>query len=169
MVSVCIGLRGLSQKNTLVLLNGRRLANYGFPAGGLSDTFVNLNALPLVAVERIEVLKDGASAGIAYTVSKHGLLGATKHAAFRYKNAGITANAVLPGSVGTNISTSIQAQMDMESFMVCQPVHALNKIEGKEIAVSAEEVARAVVFLAGEGSGAISGVALPVDCVWSTI
>ncbi|MBF6023426.1 TonB-dependent receptor plug domain-containing protein [Lysobacter niastensis] len=57
-----IGLRGLSQKNTLVLLNGRRLANYGFPQGGLSDTFVNLNALPLVAVERIEVLKDGASA-----------------------------------------------------------------------------------------------------------
>ncbi|NJC34488.1 iron complex outermembrane receptor protein [Sphingomonas jejuensis] len=60
--SAGIGLRGLSQKNTLVLLNGRRLANYGFPANGLSDTFVNLNALPLVAVQRIEVLKDGASA-----------------------------------------------------------------------------------------------------------
>ena len=60
--SAGIGLRGLSQKNTLVLLNGRRLANYGFPSNGLSDTFVNLNALPLVAVERIEVLKDGASA-----------------------------------------------------------------------------------------------------------
>lgn len=57
-----IGLRGLSQKNTLVLLNGRRLANYGFPSNGLSDTFVNLNALPMVAVERIDVLKDGASA-----------------------------------------------------------------------------------------------------------
>ncbi|MEQ4576426.1 MAG: TonB-dependent receptor, partial [Gammaproteobacteria bacterium] len=60
--SAGIGLRGLSQKNTLVLLNGRRLANYGFPANGLGDTFVNLNALPLAAVERIEVLKDGASA-----------------------------------------------------------------------------------------------------------
>lgn len=60
--SAGIGLRGLSQKNTLVLLNGRRLANYGFPANGLSDTFVNLNALPMVAVERIDVLKDGASA-----------------------------------------------------------------------------------------------------------
>lgn len=60
--SAGIGLRGLSQKNTLVLLNGRRVANYGFPSGGLSDTFVNLNALPLVAVQRMEVLKDGASA-----------------------------------------------------------------------------------------------------------
>ncbi|WP_269714963.1 TonB-dependent receptor [Caulobacter sp. NIBR2454] len=60
--SAGIGLRGLSQKNTLVLLNGRRVANYGFPSNGLSDTFVNLNALPLNAVQRMEVLKDGASA-----------------------------------------------------------------------------------------------------------
>ena len=60
--SAGIGLRGLSQKNTLVLLNGRRVANYGFPSGGLSDTFVNLNALPIVATQRLEVLKDGASA-----------------------------------------------------------------------------------------------------------
>lgn len=57
-----IGLRGLSQKNTLVLLNGRRVANYSFPQQALSDIFVNLNALPLSALERVEVLKDGASA-----------------------------------------------------------------------------------------------------------
>ena len=57
-----IGLRGLSSANTLVLLNGRRVANYGFPSSGLSNTFVNVNALPLVALQRTEVLKDGASA-----------------------------------------------------------------------------------------------------------
>jgi len=56
-----IGLRGLSQKNTLVLLNGQRLANYGF-AENLQDTFVDLNVIPANAVERIEVLKNGASA-----------------------------------------------------------------------------------------------------------
>ncbi len=56
-----IALRGLSQKNTLVLLNGRRVANYGF-AQNLQDTYVDLNAIPIGAVERIEVLKDGASA-----------------------------------------------------------------------------------------------------------
>jgi len=55
------GLRGLSQKNTLVLLNGRRMANCGF-AQNLQDSFVDLNAIPINAVERIEVLKDGASA-----------------------------------------------------------------------------------------------------------
>jgi iron complex outermembrane recepter protein len=54
-------LRGLGQKSTLVLLNGRRIAGYGF-AQNLQETFVDLNSIPSSAVERIEVLKDGASA-----------------------------------------------------------------------------------------------------------
>ena len=56
-----ISLRGLGQKSTLVLINGRRTAGYGF-AQNLQDTFVDLNSIPSSAVERIEVLKDGASA-----------------------------------------------------------------------------------------------------------
>ena len=56
-----IALRGLSQKSTLVLINGRRMSNYGF-AQNLFDTYVDLNSIPASAVERIEVLKDGASA-----------------------------------------------------------------------------------------------------------
>ncbi len=56
-----ISLRGLGQKTTLVLLNGRRVTGYGF-AQNLQDTFVDLNSIPTSAVERIEILKDGASA-----------------------------------------------------------------------------------------------------------
>lgn len=56
-----IALRGLSPKNTLILVNGYRVANFGF-AQGTQDTFVDLNALPISAVDRVEVLKDGASA-----------------------------------------------------------------------------------------------------------
>jgi iron complex outermembrane recepter protein len=56
-----ISLRGLGQKATLVLLNGRRTANYGF-AQNLQDSFVDLNSIPTAAIERIEVLRDGASA-----------------------------------------------------------------------------------------------------------
>ena len=56
-----VSLRGLGQKSTLVLINGRRMAVYSF-AQNLSDTFVDLNSIPLAAIERIEVLKDGASA-----------------------------------------------------------------------------------------------------------
>lgn len=56
-----ISLRGLGQKTTLVLINGRRTAGYGF-AQNLQDTFVDLNAIPTSAIERIDILKDGASA-----------------------------------------------------------------------------------------------------------
>ena len=56
-----ISLRGLGQKTTLVLINGRRMTGYGF-AQNLQDSFVDLNAIPSSAVDRIEILKDGASA-----------------------------------------------------------------------------------------------------------
>ncbi|PFH12235.1 iron complex outermembrane receptor protein [Collimonas sp. PA-H2] len=56
-----VGLRGLGAKYTLILLNGRRLANYGF-ANNAEDTFVDLNSLPLAAIESVEILRDGASA-----------------------------------------------------------------------------------------------------------
>jgi iron complex outermembrane receptor protein len=50
-------LRGLGFVRTLILLNGRRLAPYA--AGGYS---VDLSAIPASALERVEILKDGASA-----------------------------------------------------------------------------------------------------------
>jgi len=54
-------LRGLGSNATLVLVNGRRMANYGF-AQNLDEAFVDLNSIPTAAIERIEILKDGASA-----------------------------------------------------------------------------------------------------------
>jgi iron complex outermembrane recepter protein len=53
-----ISLRGLGEDRTLVLVNGRRLAAF---AGG-NGAAVNINSIPLAAIERVEVLKDGASA-----------------------------------------------------------------------------------------------------------
>ena len=50
-------LRGQGAGSTLVLLNGRRVA-----AHGLTGSAVDVNQIPFAAIERIEVLKDGASA-----------------------------------------------------------------------------------------------------------
>ncbi|WP_219133051.1 TonB-dependent receptor [Janthinobacterium sp. UMAB-60] len=52
-----ISLRGLGSTRTLVLVNGRRLAAFA----GSDGSSVNVNAIPLAAIERVEVLKDGAS------------------------------------------------------------------------------------------------------------
>ncbi|WP_296945788.1 TonB-dependent receptor [uncultured Massilia sp.] len=52
-------LRGIGTSSTLVLLNGRRMANFASPG---DDTGVDLNNIPAAALERVEVLLDGASA-----------------------------------------------------------------------------------------------------------
>ena len=56
-----ISLRGLGADATLVLVNGRRVAISSF-AESVTTNFVDINSIPLAAIERVEVLKDGASA-----------------------------------------------------------------------------------------------------------
>jgi outer membrane receptor protein involved in Fe transport len=53
-----VSLRGAGTARTLVLVNGRRFV----PGGTGADDAVDLNSIPTAAIERIEVLKDGASA-----------------------------------------------------------------------------------------------------------
>ena len=55
-----VALRGLTVNSTLVLIDGQRAASYALSDDG-QRSFVDLNTIPLAAVERIEVLKDGAS------------------------------------------------------------------------------------------------------------
>lgn len=52
-----VSMRGLGDNRTLVLVNGRRLA----AQAGNDGSVVNINTIPLAAIERVEVLKDGAS------------------------------------------------------------------------------------------------------------
>ena len=56
--STRINLRGLGSNRTLTLINGRRVV----PGGTGADASVDINAIPLAVIERVEVLKDGASA-----------------------------------------------------------------------------------------------------------
>ena len=55
-----ISLRGLGATSTLVLLNGRRMAPFARADDG-QKTFTDLSTIPMEAVDRIEILKDGAS------------------------------------------------------------------------------------------------------------
>lgn len=81
-----VNLRGLGINRTLVLLNGRRVVNGGTGA----NSSVDLNIIPVALIERIEVLKDGASAiygadavaGVVNIITKKNYDGA--EAAVRY-------------------------------------------------------------------------------------
>jgi outer membrane receptor protein involved in Fe transport len=74
-----ISLRSLGAQRTLVLVDGKRFV-YG---GGGADSTVDLNSIPTAAIERIEVLKDGASAvygsdaiaGVVNIITRHKLNG----------------------------------------------------------------------------------------------
>src|SRR5690625_3571857 len=56
-----VNLRGLGPQYTLVLLNGKRMADYP-QAYGFRSTAVSLNSVPVAAIDRIEILSGGASA-----------------------------------------------------------------------------------------------------------
>jgi len=58
-----VNLRGLGSGNTLVLLNGRRVAAHGISSteGGVPELSVNVNVLPSTGLARVDILRDGAS------------------------------------------------------------------------------------------------------------
>jgi iron complex outermembrane recepter protein len=57
-----ISLRGLRSARTLVLINGQRSSVYGGGSGGVAGNSVDTSSIPVAAIERVDILKDGASA-----------------------------------------------------------------------------------------------------------
>lgn len=56
-----VSLRGLGADSTLILVNGRRVSVAPF-AKGIDTAFVDINNIPISAIKRVDILKDGASA-----------------------------------------------------------------------------------------------------------
>jgi SDR family mycofactocin-dependent oxidoreductase len=93
----------------------------------------------------------------AYCAAKAGVTGLIRALAAELGGTGITANAVSPGSTDTPIlaeSARLYGLPGAESFAAQQPVGRL---------LDPDEVAAALVWLAGEGTGGITGAVLPVD------
>jgi outer membrane receptor protein involved in Fe transport len=59
--SSAFGLKALPANATSVLIDGYRYPNYPIPINS-TETFVDINSIPLAAIDRIEILKDGGSA-----------------------------------------------------------------------------------------------------------
>jgi iron complex outermembrane receptor protein len=104
-----VSLRGLGPNNTLLLVNGRRMANFGLADDG-HISYVDLSQLPFDAVERIEVLKDGASAiygsdavaGVVNVILRQQFTGATVTgtAGTTYNGEGNQWKAAITGGIG---------------------------------------------------------------------
>lgn len=94
----------------------------------------------------------GKAGGVAYTASKHALVGLTKRAAVEYASRRIHVNAVLPGYVATPMSMQWESLVDpmVQATPVqrwCQPV----------------EIARLIVYLLSDDASYINGAAYLID------
>ncbi|WP_169926806.1 TonB-dependent receptor [Massilia putida] len=108
-----VSLRGLAVNATLVLVNGRRMVHFGL-ADDVQRTFVNLSAIPLDLVDRIEVLKEGASAiygsdaiaGVVNIILRSQYQGASADLGYGWTEGGggATPHASLTGGIG-NLDT----------------------------------------------------------------
>ncbi|MCB1024453.1 MAG: SDR family oxidoreductase [Acidobacteria bacterium] len=117
-------------------------------AGG--GTIVNVSSVQALASQQ-NVL--------AYTVSKHGLLGLTRSMAMDFAKDNIRSNAVCPGTVDTPmLEWAASLDPDPQSvYDACNAMHPLGRI------AKPREIAEVVVFLAHESSSFVTGAVWTVD------
>lgn len=88
--------------------------------------------------------------GAAYTATKHGVIGYTKHLSSEYAQYGIKINAICPGTIETSLVKDVLAGISKEPV----PARRFGQVE---------EVADLAVFLASEEAKFMSGTAVTID------
>ena len=108
--------------------------------------------------------KTGAPYIAAYSASKHGLLGLTRSTALELAAKGITANAICPGYVDTEMTTrGIENITRKTGRSAEEAMEAIRRMSPQNRLVTSEEVAALALLLASEEGGAINGQAINVD------
>lgn len=132
---------------------------------------INLTGVMLCMREEAEVmLKNGGGAIVntasinglvgnpaqpAYTASKHGVVGLTRHGALRWAQQGIRVNAVCPGVIETPMSA--QAMADPAARKMIEQMTPMGRMG------QASEIAEAAVWLCSDAASFVTGQPLVVD------
>lgn len=100
----------------------------------------------------------------AYTASKHGVLGFTRCVALEFATRGITANAICPGWVDTDMADAAVRQIVAKTGRTREQARqALEQMSPQKRMAQPEEIAALAVLLASEAGGAINGQGINVD------
>jgi len=103
----------------------------------------------------------GAHAGAAYGASKHAVIGLTKNTAFMYAPKGIRCNAIAPGAVMTNISSSM-GNINEYGLSRATLTHKVTPAQGQPV-----DIANVALFLASDESQFVNGAVLVADGGWT--
>jgi NAD(P)-dependent dehydrogenase (short-subunit alcohol dehydrogenase family) len=103
----------------------------------------------------------GGRAGVAYTASKHGLVGLTQNIVYFFGEKGIRCNAICPGGIETSIG--VGGQPSVEGMERAQRYFKLMPRFGK-----ADDVANVVAFLVSDDSRYVNGSVITVDGGWAS-
>ncbi|HVY18802.1 MAG TPA: SDR family oxidoreductase [Bauldia sp.] len=104
----------------------------------------------------------GAAAGVAYTTSKHAVIGMTKNTAWMYAKRNVRCNAIAVGGVNTNIMESVDAsKLDKEGLARASDYYPLMPTMLNPI-----DIANLVLFLASDSSRYINGAVISADAGW---
>jgi NAD(P)-dependent dehydrogenase (short-subunit alcohol dehydrogenase family) len=101
--------------------------------------------------------KIGFAHSAAYVAAKHGVIGLTQTAALEYAPEGIRINSICPGFINTPMLTKEGLNEDEKTRQHIITLHPLNRLG------TAEEIAKAFIFLASDDSSFITGTSLEVD------
>ncbi|MDP2384775.1 MAG: SDR family oxidoreductase [Bacteroidota bacterium] len=102
----------------------------------------------------------GSRAGLAYSTSKHALVGLTKNIGFMYAQKGIRCNAIAPGGVNTNIGKDMKP--NQFGYERCVSGAGSMPRMGE-----ADEIAKTALFLASNDSSFVNGTVVTADGGWT--
>ena len=103
----------------------------------------------------------GGRGGLAYTASKHAVVGMTKNVASQYAKLNIRCNAIGPSAVPTNITKSLTQP---DEFGMERATAGINLMPR---AGTPEEIANIALFLGSSESSYVNGVVIAADAGWS--
>ena len=104
----------------------------------------------------------GSAAGVAYTASKHAVIGITRASAVIYGPQGIRVNAVAPGATRTSIVAEWGSPMAQGRLGPLMQANVGGVAEP-------EELAAVITWLASDDASNVNGAILPSDGGWSAI
>jgi NAD(P)-dependent dehydrogenase (short-subunit alcohol dehydrogenase family) len=168
-----------------VLVNNAGIMDGYLPVGSLDDATwarvldVNVTAVMRFCRAAVPIMKAagkgsiinvasagglmGGTAGIAYTASKHAVVGMTKNIAVLYGPDGIRCNAVAPGAVATNIVRGGGTPREKWAY---ERLAATSYTRAQRTA-RPEEIAAVISWLASTEASDVNGMIMPVDAGWS--